>query len=107
MVANRHHAMVEKLAVLAYFFTAFDFEAISDSVQEESKRPCYKIHSSIHYLELQRFIKVGVGPVKTNVLELSAYRCHLREGIVGRELLNGLRDINILLHLEVSVCWTV
>ncbi len=107
MVTNRHHAMVEKLAVFAYLLTTFNFEAISDSVQKESKRPCYKIDDRIHYLEPQRFIKIGIAPVKTNVLELSAYGCHLCEWIVGRELLNGLRDINIIPHLEVSVCRTV
>jgi hypothetical protein len=106
MVAHRHHAMLKKLSVSVYFLTTFDFEAISDSVQKEGKCPSYKIDDRIHYFEPQRFVKIGVGPVKTNVLELPAYRSHLREGIVGRKLLNGLRDINILPHFEVSVCRT-
>jgi hypothetical protein len=99
--------MVEKLSVLAYFLAAFDFEAISDSVQKEGKCPSYKIDDRIHYFEPQRFVKIGVGSVKTNVLELPSNRSHLREGVVTGKYLNGFRDIDILPYLEVSVCWTV
>ena len=104
MVAHGHHPVGEKRTVPADFLTTYNLKTITDSVHRESDNPEDKIDEEMPYSEFQGFVKIGIRPVKFDVLEFPAYRSHSRERIVPRELLHRFRNISLFPDLEVTIC---
>ena len=85
VIADGHRPVGKELAILTDFLTTFDLEAITDSVYGKSQEPGNTINDEMPYLELQRFVKIGIGLVKFDVLSLFAYGGHSRKRVIPRE----------------------
>jgi hypothetical protein len=104
VVADSHHPVGEKRTVPADFLTTYYLKTITDSIYRESDNPESKIDEEMPYFEFEGFIKIGIRPVKSDILEFPAYRSHPRERIVPREFLHRFRNVNFFPDLEVPVC---
>ena len=73
VVADGHHTIGEKPAVFTYFLTTFYLQAKPDKGCRKSHKPYNKVYDEMPYFEFQRFIKIGVGSVESDILKFPSY----------------------------------